>query len=174
MFADPEKNLKLFDLREDMIVADLGAGTGFYSMLLSEMLPRGKVYAVEIQRDFLMTIIDKIAEKKCTNIECLWGDIEKHKGTKLADGILDAVVASNVLFLVENKENFIKEIKRVLKPKGRVLLIDWSADSSLLHKEHSGGIPKHKALEMFKEHGFNLEKEIDTGIHHYGMILTKK
>jgi ubiquinone/menaquinone biosynthesis C-methylase UbiE len=174
MFSDPIKNLKFFDLREDMIVADLGAGTGFYSMTLSEMVPRGKVYAVEIQRDFLATIANKIADKKCTNVECLWGDIEKHKGTKLADGIIDAVVASNVLFQLEDKETFIKEIKRILKPKGKVLVVDWHPDSDLLHKKHVGSLSKHDAGHLFTKNGFELEREIDTGLHHYGMILIKK
>ena len=56
MFSDPVKNLKQFGLREDMIVADLGAGTGFYSMAVAEMVPKGKVYAIEIQKDFLTTV----------------------------------------------------------------------------------------------------------------------
>ncbi len=56
MFTDPAKNLRSFGLREDMIVADLGAGTGFYSVLAGGMVPMGRVYAVEVQKDYLITI----------------------------------------------------------------------------------------------------------------------
>jgi len=174
MFADPIKNLKFFDLREDMIVADLGAGTGFYSLSLAPIVSRGKVYAIEIQRDFLLTIVNKLTEAKIQNVECLWGDVEKHKGTKLADSIIDAAVASNILFQLENKESFIKEVKRILKPNGRVLVIDWHPDSDLLHKKHTGSMTKHDARHLFEKHGFVFEREIDTGMHHYGMILNKK
>ena len=54
MFTDPVKNLKLFGLAEDMIVADLGAGTGFYTLAAARMTPQGKVYAIEIQKDFYL------------------------------------------------------------------------------------------------------------------------
>jgi len=52
-----------------------------------------------------------------------------------------------------------------------VLLIDWTPDSSMVRKEHM--IPKGQALEIFKAKGFEVEREIDSGLHHYGMILMK-
>lgn len=171
MFSDPIKNLKAFGLREDNIVADLGAGTGYYSVAAGKMVPGGKVYAVEIQKDFLTTIRNKVKEAHLRNVECLWGNIEKLGGTSIRDGIIDAVVASNVLFQAEDKEQFILEIKRILKSKGRVLLIDWSTDSSAMSLKTA--IPKNKAREMFERKGFVLEREINAGAHHYGMILAK-
>lgn len=171
MFSDPIKNLKAFGLGEDNIIADFGAGTGYYSVAAGKMVPRGKVYAVEIQKDFLATIRNKVKEMHLRNVECLWGNIEKLGGTSIRDGIVDAVVASNVLFQVEDKEKFILEIKRILKPKGRVLLIDWSTDSSAMSLKTA--IPKNKAREMFERKGFIFERDINAGAHHYGMILTK-
>ena len=168
MFTDPVKNLKAFGLREDSIVADLGAGTGYYSIALGALVPRGKVYAVELQKDFLNTIKSKISEARLNNIEIILGDVEKLGGTKLGDGTVDAVIASNILFQVEDKEKFIEEIKRILKPKGRVLLIDWS-ESSIMSGNNI--VPKDKAREMFEKKSFVLDREIDAGAHHYGMIL---
>ena len=100
MFTDPIKNLRAFGLREDSIVADLGAGTGHYSLAASILVPFGKVYAVEIAKDFLTTIKNRATEAKCSNLECLWGDVEKIGGTNLGDNIVDAVIASNILFQV--------------------------------------------------------------------------
>ena len=171
MFTDPVKNLKAFGLKEDNIVADLGAGTGFYSIAAGMLVPQGKVYAVEINKDFLTTIKNKVAEAHLNNVEILWGDIEKMEGTKIGNGIVDAVIASNVLFQVEDKDKFVEEIKRILKQKGRVLLIDWS-ESSIMGATTI--IPKNKAREMFEKKGFVLERDINAGEHHYGMILIKK
>jgi ubiquinone/menaquinone biosynthesis C-methylase UbiE len=168
MFSDPVKNLKAFGLKESDIVADLGAGTGYYSLAAGALVPRGKVYAVELQKDFLETIKNKVREAHLNNVECLWGNIEKLGGTKIGDNIADAVIASNILFQVEDKEEFILEIKRILKPGGRVLLIDWSESSIMGAKTV---IPKNKAREVFEKKGFVLEREIDAGNHHYGMIL---
>ena len=77
MFTDPLKNLKAFRLKEDNIVADLGAGTGYYSIALGSLVPNGKVYAVEVVKDFLDTIKNKIKEAHLNNVEIIWGNIEE-------------------------------------------------------------------------------------------------
>ena len=171
MFTDPAKNLKQFGLREDMIVADLGAGTGYYSIPLAQMVPNGKVYAIEIQKDFLTTIKNKAKDAHLNNIEFLWGNIEKNGGTNIKDGILDAVVISDVLFQIENKERFIEEIKRILKSAGKILLIDWLDG---LPPVGSGSVKifdKEKARTLFEASGFSYDREIKVGEYHYGMIL---
>src|ERR1035437_2169234 len=170
MFTDPLKNLKALGLREDDIVADLGAGTGYYTLAAGAIVTRGKVYAVELQKDFLETIKNKIKEAYLGNVEIIWGNVEKIGGTKIGDSVVDVVIASNILFQVEDKDKFIEEIKRILKPKGRVLLIDWS-EASIMGT--TAIIPKNKAREMFEKKGFVLGREIDAGDHHYGMILRK-
>lgn len=169
MFADPVKNLRAFGLEENNIVADLGAGTGFYSIAAGKMAPRGKVYAIEINKDFLATIKSKVKGANLNNVEIIWGNIEKIGGTKIGDGIVDAIIASNVLHQVENKNKFIGEIKRILKPKGKMLLIDWSANSAITAFKMA--IPKSKAREMFEKEDFIFEREINAGAYHYGMIF---
>ncbi|MFA6520686.1 MAG: methyltransferase domain-containing protein [Candidatus Paceibacterota bacterium] len=171
MFANPLKILKALGLKENDIVADLGAGTGHYTMIAGALVPKGKVYAVEVQKDFLGTIKSRIEDLHASNIEIIWGNVEKIGGTKIKDGIVDAVIASNILFQVEEKENFIKEVDRILKPKGKVLLIDWAEDSLM---KGTKILPKGKAREMLEQKGFFLDREIDAGNHHYGMILRKQ
>lgn len=111
MFSDPVKNLKALGLRENDIVADLGAGTGFYSVAAGLLVPKGKVYAIEIVKDFLATIKNKVKEARLNNVEIIWGNIEKLGGTKIGDGIVDAAIASNVLFQVEDRENLFSKQK---------------------------------------------------------------
>jgi len=174
MFTDPVKNLKQFGLKEDMIVADLGAGTGFYVINAAQMVPQGKVYAIEIQKDFLTTIKNKAKETNLGNIECLLGDVEKIGGTHIKDEILDAVIVSNILFQVQNKDKFIEETRRILKPEGRVLFIDWLEGSSFVSLNLKTVIPKEKARILFKQKGFVFERYIDAGAYNYGMILKKE
>ena len=172
MFSDPLKNLKQFGISDHMIVADLGAGSGFYSILASHMVPAGKVYAVEVVPDFIKTIQNKIKEQHIKNIDCILGDVEKIGGTKIKDGIVDRVIASNILFQAEDKSKFLDEMKRILKPGGRVLLIDWAPEGEIM----GGGFPslaKEKARSMFEQKGFTYEQDVDAGEHHYGMIYRK-
>lgn len=170
MFSDPIKNLKTLALKESDIVADLGAGTGYYAVAAGKMVPSGKVYAVEVRKEYLATIKHKAHEAGLDNVECFWGNVEKIGGTKIKDNIVDVVIASNILFQVEDKILFIEELKRILKHGGRVLLIDWSDSSSL---GLLTAIPKTQALEMFEKKGFAWQQDIDAGAHHYGMILIK-
>ncbi len=169
MFSDPVKNLRALGLRENYIVADLGAGTGFYSVAAGGMVPAGHVYAVEISQDYLAMIKHKAKEAHVHNVEIILGDVEKKGGTKIKDGIVDAAIVSNILFQLRDKENFVLEVKRILKPKGRVLLVDWSDSAGL-----KTVFPKNRARELFERHGFVVDREINAGSHHYGMILEKK
>lgn len=170
MFTDPIKNLKAFGLKENDIVADLGAGTGYYSTFAGSLVPHGKVYAVELDKSYLETIKLKVKEAHLHNVEIVWGNVEKLGGTKLGDKIADAVIASNVLFQLENKDTFVDEISRILKPGGKVLLVDWKEDSVMA--SHTG-LSKEKALALFGKKGFTKDREIDAGSNHYGMILRK-
>jgi ubiquinone/menaquinone biosynthesis C-methylase UbiE len=171
MFSDPIKNLKALGLRENDIVADLGAGTGFYSVGAGHIVNKGKVYAVEINKDFLETIKNKVKDEHLNNVEILFGNVEKIGGTKIGDEVVDAVIVSNVLFQVTDKANFIEETKRILKAKGQVLLVDWAHDSMMSGR---GAVSKEKAREMFENKGFIFSRDINAGEHHYGMILIKQ
>ena len=172
MFTDPVKNARTLGLHENAIVADLGAGTGFYSVALGHLVPRGKVYAIDIARDFLATIKNKAHDAKLKNVEIIWGNVEEPGGTKLRDNLADAIIASNILLQIEHKHRFIDEIKRILKPGGKALLVDWHLEhSSIL--QFKNAVTKKKARAMFEEGGFKHDRDIDAGGHHYGMILVK-
>ncbi len=176
MFTDPVKNLKIFDLRENMVIADLGAGTGFYTIPAGQIVSFGKVYAIDIERDFLRTIFDKVKELKLENIECLWGDVEKKRGTKLKDEILDAAIASNIFFQIEDKINFINELSRILKKGGKVLFVDKKPNTILTNdvsNKFFKYLEKDRVLKLFEEKGFSKLKDIDAGLFHHGMILIK-
>ncbi|MDQ3244994.1 MAG: class I SAM-dependent methyltransferase [bacterium] len=164
--------MKQFGLREDMIVADLGAGTGFYAIPAGEIVSSGKVYAIEINKDFLKTITHKIKDHHLNNVDVILGDVERKGGTKIADSVVDAVIVSNILFQVNDKINCLKEINRILKPKGKVLLIDWDSDI-FVGTMKSRFVSKDQAQKIFVDHGFLFDREIDAGEHHYGIIFFK-
>lgn len=173
MISDPKMILDQLELRDDMRIADLGAGTGSYVFPLAARLPRGKVYAVEIQKELLFAIKRESEKRGITNIEIIWATIDKLGGTKIADRSLDAVLISNVLFQIEDKTVFIAEIKRILKPEGQVFCIDWSDSFSSMGPQPSDVFSKEKALALFVKEGFTALKELQAGDHHYGIIFKK-
>lgn len=174
MFSNPKEIVKQFGLSDGMVVADLGVGSGFYALEAGRMVsPTGKVYAVDVQKDLLDRIKNEANRAHVRNIEIISGDVEKIGGTKIKDGIVDKVIAANILFMLSDKKNFVNEIRRILKPKGLVLLVDWSASFSQMGPHPDHVVYKDAAMKLFTENGFSLLKEISAGSHHYGMIFKK-
>jgi ubiquinone/menaquinone biosynthesis C-methylase UbiE len=172
MFSDPEKNIAQLSIEDGMHIADFGAGSGFYSFAAARKIgPRGKVYAIEVQRELLEKLKRGAAAAHLGNIEVVWGNIEKIGGTQLRDSVVDRVILSNVLFQVEHKDNLCLEIKRILKPNGKVLVIDWGSHSALGPKTL---VPELAATAIFEKHGFVVETRFLAGDHHYGIILKKQ
>jgi len=126
-FSNPEENIKALGIYEGMIIADLGAGTGSYTIPLAEKVGEsGRVYAVEVQKEFLANIKNTAAARGLKNVEVFWGDIERLGGTKIKDGAVDAAVIANVLFQAEDKSGLIREAKR-LHPEGEFIVGDATA-----------------------------------------------
>ncbi len=173
-FSDPKNNTRQLGLYEGQIVADLGAGIGAYSIeAAKEVGESGRVYAIEVQKELLANIKNKAREEGISNIEVIWGDIERNGKTKIKDDFVDAVIASNILFQVEDSVGFLEEIKRILKQKGKVLIIDWEGSFN-----GTGPSPKHiisyaTARSLFEENGFLFVKNISAGDHHYGFVVVK-
>lgn len=174
MFLEPHNVIEQMELQSGMHVADLGAGTGELSILAAKAIGNaGKVYAVEVQKELLERLKNRAREARANNVEVLWGDIERVNGTHLRDAAVDAAIASNVLFQVADKNAFVAEIKRILKPGGKVLVVDW--------RESFGGMGPHiehvvtevEARSLFEKLGFRFVKKIDAGQHHYGIIFRK-
>lgn len=172
MFSNPEQNILKLGLREGMRVADFGAGTGAYSLAASKCVGHtGHIFAIEVQKDLLKRFESEIKDGGFSNIECIWGDIEKKNGTKMADGTMDAVVISNVLFQVEYKLGLIDEAKRILKKGGKVLLVDWVESFGGMGPSQMSIITPDVAIDLFTKRGFKLLEKITTSEHHYGIIF---
>lgn len=173
MFSDPKKNIAELGIVDGMRVADLGAGSGFYAIEAAKKVGgRGMVYVVEVQQDLLDKIKHAGAMAGLRNIEAIWGNIEKIGGTKLREGIADRVILSNTLFQIEQKDRdtLALEIKRIIKPGGKLLVVDWSEVSQLGPKTL---VPQMLAQGIFEKAGFMVERSFDAGDHHYGIVFRK-
>jgi ubiquinone/menaquinone biosynthesis C-methylase UbiE len=172
-FSDPKKILSQFDVHEAMLVADIGAGSGHYTFELAKRVGTGKVYAIDIQKDLLARIKNNALQVGLTNIEIILGDCDQVYGTTLKDSSVNRVILSNTLFQFENKEVAIEEIKRILKPGGKVLVIDWSESFDNLGPTASHIFTRSQARSLFEKVGFYFERDIIVGAHHYGIILRR-
>lgn len=172
-FSDPRENVQHLALREGMRVGDFGAGSGHYSRVASAAVgPSGKVYAIDVQEDVLKHLKLNSLEHHRRNIETVWGNIEEPGGTHLQNASLDAVILANTLFQVHDTAKLLSEIRRTLKPAGKVLVVDWAGSYGGMGPSREHVVSEHQAEELFITNGFYKMKSFRGGPHHYGIIFT--
>jgi len=173
-FANPKRNIEQFGLEPGMEVADFGAGAGYLAVEAAEAVgSEGRVYVIDIQQELLTKATHLAKEHHLERLVFIHSDLEQERGSTLPDASVDAVIISNLLFQVEKKDALVREAHRVLRPGGRVLVVDW--------RDSFGGIgpqPEHVLIEadakdIIEKQGFTYVSNIDTGAYHYGLIFSK-
>ncbi|MDP2651676.1 MAG: class I SAM-dependent methyltransferase [bacterium] len=172
-FSEPRENVLQLGLREGMKVGDFGAGSGHYARAAAAAVGyEGKVYAVDVQEDVLKHLKLNTHERHQGIIDAVWGDIEKLGGTHLRDASLDAVILANVFFQIENQFGLLREIKRVLKSGGKLMVVDWAGSYAGMGPAADKVVTEHEAEALFINGGFHKVKSFRAGPHHYGIIFT--
>ncbi len=161
-FLNVGQVLSNLDLKDSMSAAEFGCGAADFSIALAKKLNKGRVYALDIQEEKLSALKAKIAHQHVKNILTVHGDLEAKGGSGLQNGQLDVVLITNVLFQAENKDKILQEAVRVIKPGGRVLVIDWFEK-----------VKPEAVKALAHQSGLSLEKEFAAGDHHYGLVFTK-
>lgn len=173
MFSEPAANIAKLGLTEGMKVVDLGAGSGFYAIEAARKVGTiGRVYAIDIQKDLLERLRSMAFAQSIHSIEVIVGDLEKIGGTKLRESMADRVIASNILFQLDHAklDDFILEIKRILKVGGKVLVVDWDQGSAIAPKT---AVASTETKKLFAKNGFILDQSFQAGDHHYGLIFSR-
>lgn len=174
MFMDPDALLSACHINANESIADFGAGSGFVARAVAKRVPQGTVFAIEINRDIVARLTREAAELHIGNLHPLWGDIEVAGGTKLGDASMDMVILSNALFHVEDKDGCFKEAVRVLKPGGRLLVVDWSESFGGMGPRPQAVVTTEMARALAERFGFAVQNDkLPAGEHHYAILFKK-
>lgn len=174
-FANPVANIAAMHIEPGMKVVDFGAGSGAYVLAAAGTVGQsGRVYAVDIQKDLLTRIKNNAAREGRNNVEIICGNFEELGGSNIKDGIADFVIMSNVLFQLEHPKGAFAEAMRILKPTGRIGVIDWSDSFGGMGPHASHVVTKERAFAIAEECGLTLVREFQAGAYHYGLLLKKQ
>ena len=153
---DKEENTKLalekIALSPDDVVADIGAGTGYYTFRISQKVPQGKVYAVEIQDEMIRYLNKRKQESGIENVEVIKGS---NRSPNLPDNSVDLAIMVDVYHELEYPHEMLQAITKSLKNPGKLLLLEYRAeDPSIqikpLHKMSVAQVNKELQANGFK------------------------
>ena len=173
-FSKPQEVVAHFRLTAGMTVADFGTGSGAYALALAldrAVGPEGRVYAIDIQKELLARLAREAGSLHLRNLEVIRGDLEQAHGSTLADSSVDFVVIANLLFQTSAKYTLVCEAKRILKPEGRVALVDWSGSFGGIGPKPEQVLPPAEAKKVFAEAGFSFRNDFPAGDQHYGLMF---
>ena len=173
-FAIPENVAKDFGLLAGEEIAEFGSSIGPYALICAKIVgPSGKVYAIDVQKDLLEHLRHDAERQGLKNIDYIWGDIEEIGGAKLKDNLVDVVLMASVFFQLEDKNGAISEAKRLLRPGGRLILVDWTDSFGGLGPRPEAVFSTETADSLLTTNGFAKIKSFTAGDHHYGLIFKK-
>jgi len=121
----PSLVLDHLELEDDDVVADIGAGSGYFSFLLAPLVPDGRIIAVDIQQEMLDFLERKKQVEGVRNIETLLGTIED---TRLPEDEVDLAIMVDAYHEFSHPREMMDSIMEGLKPGGRVILLEYRGE----------------------------------------------
>jgi ubiquinone/menaquinone biosynthesis C-methylase UbiE len=141
------------------VVCDLGCGNGFYTLKLAALVgPKGRVLAVDIQREMLGLLKDRTTAENVTNVEPVLGTVVD---PKLPEGAVDLVLLVDVYHEFSHPQQMLAAIRKSLKPAGRVALVEFRAEDPEVPIKPLHKMSKAQILKEFPPNGFKLVEEFD-------------
>jgi predicted methyltransferase len=133
VFDDPERDawqkphqvIEALALKPGAVVADLGAGTGYFSVRLARMVPKGTVYAVDVEPDMVKYLGERAAREKLKNMIA----VAAAPGDARLPAKADLVLLVDVYHHIGERERYFRSLAESLKPGGRLAVIDFRLDS---------------------------------------------
>lgn len=135
----PARVVEAMNLQPSDVAADVGAGTGYFTFRLANKVPRGTVYAVDIQPEMLARIRRKMKERGVSNVEPIHGTIQN---PRLPEGRVDAVLLVDAYHEFSYPHEMMLAIKKALRPGGRVYLVEYRKEDPTIPIK-----PLHKMTE---------------------------
>ena len=147
----PSKAIALLELAPDAVLADIGAGSGYYSFRIARKLPQGKVVAVDIQPEMLDFLKTESVKLGVTNVQPHLGAIDD---VKLPPASIDAALMVDAYHEFDHPVEMLASLRLALKPKGRIYLLEYRAEDDNVPIKPHHKMTEVQARKEFEAAGF--------------------
>lgn len=144
----PAKAIDALGLKPGMVVADIGAGSGYYASRMAKRVgPAGKVYATDIQPGMIAILERRIASEGLTNVTTVLGAMDD---PRLPAQSIDLAIMVDVYHELQEPQVFLQRLKAAFKPGGRLVLLEFRKED-----------PKVPILEVHKMSVAEVKQELE-------------
>lgn len=157
-------------LQPTSVIADIGAGTGFYTFQIAPRVPQGTVYAVEVQDRFVKALKDRIEKTGTTNVSVIEGDSQR---VNLPAGAVDMALMVDVYHELSFPREILQSIHSALKPEGKLLLLEYKAEDPSVRIRPLHKMSADQIKRELEANGFILERREDTLPLQHFMLFRK-
>ena len=147
--------LDALDLKPTDVVADIGAGTGFFTFLMANQVPKGNVLAVDIQPEMIEYLNEGKAKRKIANVQPVLGT---ESDPKLPASTVDLAILIDAYHEFSYPREMMSRIALALKPGGRVALVEYRAEDPSVPIKELHKLSVAQASKEMKAIGLRLLK----------------
>lgn len=140
-------------LKSNSVVADVGAGSGFYTFRVARRIPKGKVYAVEIQDDAIAYLKKKAVDDRLANVQVIKGT---EKTPNLPANSVDLAFMVDVYHELQHPKAYLEALSRALKPNGQLLLLEYKEEDPTVGIKPEHKMSVRQAKKELEASGFKL------------------
>jgi len=156
-YQKPHEVVHALNLKSGEVIADIGAGSGYFTFHLARHVgDKGKVYAVDISPDMILHINRRIRELKANNIVTLLADPDD---PLLPDRSVNRFFFSDSWHHIENQTKYLSLMKKMLKPGGEVVMIDFHKKDLPVGPPMNMKIAREDLIKQLDGNGYRLTKE---------------
>jgi len=145
----PEEVLDALKLQPGARVADIGAGTGYFAVRIAKRIPEGKVYATDVEPDMVRYLGERAHREHLTNLIPL----QAEAGAANLPEPADLILVVDTYHHIGNRMQYFAKLKASLRPNGRLVIVDFTAESPSGPPLHHR-IPPQEVAEELKAAGY--------------------
>ncbi|HAZ06272.1 MAG TPA: methyltransferase [Acetobacterium sp.] len=166
----PVETLEKLGLKASDSVADIGCGIGYFTIPAAKMIADNIAYALDTSPEMLAEVVQRSEAAGLNNIKTVKS---AELDLLIPDEAVSFALLVNVIHEIVDKNQFLEEISRILKPGGKLAIIDWEKAQTVMGPPIDHRIDKDDVIAMLEEIGFYCQKTQSFTENFYGLVLVK-
>jgi ubiquinone/menaquinone biosynthesis C-methylase UbiE len=162
--------LKNLAVKPGMVIADIGAGSGYHSALLSKMVGIGKVFAVDVEPEMIAYLNERIKQEKLSRIIPV---LSAEQEVSLPENTVDMMLLVDVYHEFAYPYEMALSMRAALKPGGKLVLVEFRSEDPNVPIKSIHKMSKAQAIKELKAAGFAFDKNIDNLPWQHCMVFIK-